>query len=545
MNKRGGDTPADILSASLAPYTGAWTRAESAHLARRTLFGATRAEITMLAGKSMSEAVDTILTPSAKPSDPISYINISGVPQGNPWVGTKYDSSSDGARQAMLLAWWIGEMLYQGKDKSPSITEKMTLFWHNHFATGANSVKDARYMYKQNAMFRSNALGNFKSMVKNIIFDPAMLRYLNNTTNTKSHPNENLARELQELFTIGKGAEVAPGDYTNYTEADIKVIARILTGWSDVSDTQKERFTAANHDSGNKQLSARYGNAVVTGSATEAGARKEIDDLLTIIFSQDATSKYIVRKLYRWFVDYMIDDDIEQNIITPLSMILKQNNFEVKPVLDTLFKSTHFYTADIRGAVIKSPADFMLGTIRTFITPMLYPQPTEYQARYFGWRTIRKTMATMQMDLMNPPNVAGWSAYWQSPVFHELWINSDTLQKRVRFTEELAVNGYQLDENYGKTLIDVIELAKQSSAPANINTLIDELCELAYPLSAPAESKTQFKQVLLGGLPDYEWTVEWNDFMSDEQNETKRTAVENKLRAMLKYMLAMAEYQLM
>ncbi|MBL7999419.1 MAG: DUF1800 family protein, partial [Candidatus Kapabacteria bacterium] len=348
-----------------------------------------------------------------------------------------------------------------------------------------------------------------------------------------------------ELFTIGKGEEVAAGDYTTYTEADIKAVARVLTGWSDVSDTQVERFTSGNHDSGAKQLSARYGNAVITGGTNEAGARKEVNDLLDIIFAQDATSKYIIQKLYRWFVDYIIDDEVEQNIIAPLAAQFKQGGFEIKPVLTSLFQSQHFYDAAKRGAVIKSPADFMLGTVRTFITPMLYPGPTEYQGRYWGWRTIRRTMSTMQMDLMNPPNVAGWAAYWQSPVYHEFWINSDTLQKRIRFTDELTVNGYQLDENYGKTLIDVIELAKQTSAPGNITVLVNELCEIAYPLPVPDESKQKFKQVLLGGLPDYEWTVEWTDYMNDQTNDAKKTAVENKLRAMLKYMLAMAEYQLM
>ena len=264
-----------------------------------------------------------------------------------------------------------------------------------------------------------------------------------------------------------------------------------------------------------------------------------------MIFSQDATTKYLVRKIYRWFVDYIIDDETEKNVITPLAQIFKSNNFEIKPVLDTLLKSAHFYDATKRGCMIKNPADFMLGTFRVFITPMLFPGETEYQGRYFGWRTVRRTMATLQMDLLNPPNVAGWNAYWQTPAFHELWINSDTLQKRVLFTNQLAMDGgYQLDENYGKTYIDVIELAKQTSNPGDINVIINEWCELAYPLPMPDEAKAQFKQVVLNGLPDYEWTAEWNDYMADSTNETKEKAVTDKLRALAKYMLAMAEYQL-
>ncbi|MBX7154121.1 MAG: DUF1800 domain-containing protein [Bacteriodetes bacterium] len=552
MNRRSfllakkSDTPhRRVTSAGLEPYAGAWGRAEAAHLARRAMFGATKSDITTLAGKTMVQAVDSLLTAAAKPADPIAYIKSSAVAQGDSWVSAAYDANVEGQRLAMLQAWWIGEMLFQTVEKKPSITEKMILFWHNHFATQANSVKDARYMFTQLDLFREYALGNFKDLVRQVTLDPAMLRFLNGATNTKSHPNENYGRELQELFTIGKGAEVATGDYTNYTEADIKQAARVLTGWSDVQANISAKFTSGNHDGGDKTFSARYGNTVIKGGTTEAAARRELDELMNMIFSQDATTKYLVRKIYRWFVDYIIDDETEKNVITPLAQIFKSNNFEIKPVLDTLLKSAHFYDATKRGCMIKNPADFMLGTFRVFITPMLFPGETEYQGRYFGWRTVRRTMATLQMDLLNPPNVAGWNAYWQTPAFHELWINSDTLQKRVLFTNQLAMDGgYQLDENYGKTYIDVIELAKQTSNPGDINVIINEWCELAYPLPMPDEAKAQFKQVVLNGLPDYEWTAEWNDYMADSTNETKEKAVTDKLRALAKYMLAMAEYQL-
>lgn len=537
-----------VTAAGLEPYTGGWTRAEAAHLARRVLFGASRQDIDLLAGKTMAQAVDLLLTPAPKPTDPIAYVNSGSVKQGDGWMNAAYEANLEGQRLAMFQSWWIGEMLFQSGSKQPSITEKMTLFWHNHFATGANSVKDARYMSKQNVWFREGALGNFKELVRQIVFDPAMLRYLNGATNTKSHPNENFARELQELFTIGKGPEAAPGDYTNYTEADIKQAARVLTGWSDVAASISSKFTPSSHDTGNKQFSARYGNKLIKGGSSEVEARREIGELLDMIFTQDATSKYLVRKIYRWFVDYAIDTETETTIIEPLATIFKNNNFEVKPVLDALFKSAHFYDAAKRGCLIKNPADLVIGTIRTFIVPELFPDATAYQARYFGWRTLRRTMGTMQMDLLNPPNVAGWAAYWQSPVFHELWINSDTLQKRVRFTNELSAdskeNGYQLDEAYGKVRIDVIELAKQVSKPDQVNTLVDEWCELAYPIPVPSEAKAQFKQILLGGLPDYEWTAEWNDYFNDQQNEVKTNAIATKLWGMLRYMLAMAEYQL-
>jgi len=523
------------VSSGLEPYTGPWGYQQSAHLLRRTMFGVRKQELDTVQGMTLSAVVDLLLQPGPTPPPPPDYNDANG---STAWSTAAYNSSRDNAFLVFTLSWWSGLMLNQ----EISLREKMTLFWHNHFVSSWASVKDSRYMYRQNALFRQHALGNFKELAKQATLDPAMLRYLNGNTNKKGTPNENYARELQELFTIGKGPEIAPGNYTNYTEDDIKAAARVLTGYSDDTGTITHKFTAANHDSGNKTFSANYGGKVITGRSSASGAMAELDELLEMIFGQEATALYICRKLYRWFVYYQIDAATEQNMIVPMAQLLRSNNFDVGPVLRALFSSAHFYDPANIGCMIKNPVDLVIGTLRLFTFPDL--NPDKLNLKYFGLRTLRRTMAAMQADLMGHPNVAGWPAYWQEPVYHRAWINADTLQKRVKFTNDLATDGYKLDEGYATLLIDPMELASFISDPSDVSKLIDETAALLFPNPITQRQHDQIKAVLLPGLPDYEWTVEWEEYQNEPTNESKKKAVAGKLSAMLKYMLAMAEYQL-
>jgi len=506
------------------------------------MFGATAKDISSLQQQTMSQAVDLLLADQSETSAPLVWYHydINGVSQGQTWVHLDYDSSNDFNRTQSLGAWWLSLMIAQ----KLSIREKMTLFWHNHFACGAAAVGDARYSYNQCTLLRANALGNYKSFVKQITLDPAVLRYLSGNKNISSAPNENYGRELQELFTIGKGPEVSTGDYTTYTEADVKAAARVLTGWSDDQKSTGLIFNAANHDSSDKQFSARYGNVVIKGRADQAGAEKEIDDLLTMIFDQDATAKYISRKLYRWFVDYVIDDSIEQNVITPMASTLKANNFEIRPVLSQLLKSSHFYDVAYTGCVIKTPLDYIVGTLRCLDVVM--PTNEGVITQYYGWIGLRLTGANLQMDLMEPPNVAGWPAYYQQPEYHEIWLNADTLDSRIKFVDDIVMNKYAIAvQVFYKTSLDLTALAQKSFDPSNPDTLIGDWVKLLYPNPLTSDQLKTLHDTLLPGLPNYEWTNEWVAFMNQPSDTTKRQAVSDKLTVLLKYMLEMAEYQLM
>ena len=543
-------------SAGLEPYTGPWGNDQASHLLRRTMFTATKADTDAILKKSMGEAVDALLAVSPDPNPPVAFKDetytdsgtgkvTTGVNAGETWVYSTYQSVFESQRTQSLQGWWMGLII----NASVSIREKMVLFWHNHFVSEFSTVGDSRFMYKQNALFRQYALGNFKNLARDITLDPAMLRYLNGNTNTKGSPNENYGRELQELFTIGKGPEISPGNYTTYTEDDVKAAAHVLTGWKDVRDPIGTAFTLSLHDGNDKQFSSNYGNAIVKGTSTgEPGARREIDDLLTIIFSQDATAKYICRKLYRWFVYYIIDDTTEQNVITPMANVLKSNNFEIAPVLSALLKSAHFYDPVNIGCVIKNPVDHIAGTMR--LLPVLLPDATMPMQQYSAWMTLVNSASSQQQILLDPPNVAGWPAYYQEPAFYEIWITSDTLPKRNQFTDALIASGYVVRDAQGKNpftvKVDLIALVQSTSNAADPNIIINEFAQRFYPIPLLDTQKTYMKEnVLIPGLPDYEWSNEWADYLKDTTNAANKKKVNDRLVALVKFMMDIAEYQLM
>jgi uncharacterized protein (DUF1800 family) len=248
-------------------------------------------------------------------------------------------------RNASFKKWWMGVMINQDR----SIREKMMLFWHNHFATETNVVGNAQFVYSHHLLLRTYALGNFKSLTRAVTIDPAMLVYLNGERNTKNAPDENYSRELQELFCCGKGPD------SLYTEGDVKAAAQVLTGWKNDAATLSSTFVPQRHDATNKQFSSFYNNTIIQGKTGPTAGDEELDALLNMIFATQEVAKYICRRLYRWFVYYDIDDTVEATIITPLANLFRTGNYEIKPVLDVLLKSEHFFDALAKGCLIKSP----------------------------------------------------------------------------------------------------------------------------------------------------------------------------------------------
>lgn len=535
-------------AAGLEPYAGPWGPPQVRHLLRRTTFGASPQDVAALSAMTPGDLVDLLLAETPLPDPPLNTnANDTGAPVGGTWIDAP-TSDFNASRHNSLRAWWIGLMLNQGA----SLREKMTLFWHNHFATESAIIRDARFTYRNNALLRSRALGNFRALTKDVTLDGAMLRYLNGDTNTAANPNENYARELQELFTIGKGPEIGPGNYTNYTEQDVQEAAKVLSGWRESGATFVSYFTASRHAQGNKQFSSAYGNAVVAGQAGPAGAN-EVDDLLDIIFAQPETARFICRKLYRWFVYYVIDPAAEANVIAPLADIFRNGGYEIRPVLAALFGSAHFFDPVNVGCVIRNPLDLTVATARTFSVAypaVALPDTTNLAALYNHWRYLSTQATAMQQELLDPPGVAGWPAYHQDPLYHEMWINADTLANRREFTDILAgiagnnpnFPGYR--QNGFSQVIDPVAFANLSSNPADPNVLIDDWAAFLYPIDITPSQKDFLKEALLPGLPDYEWTVEWSEYVADPGDAGKAAAITTKLRELLSVMLAMPEYQL-
>ena len=518
----------------IEPYTGPWNEETSKHLLRRCLFGFTKDQIETVKNMGLSNAVDAMLSNHNSYAAPINDYNDNysdpNINPGEEWVSQGYnpDPTLNNLRNRSFQNWWFGEMVEQPM----SIQEKLTLFWHNHFATQISTVNFAHFSYGTNQLLRSNSLGNFKDLVKAITLDPGMLLYLNGYKNRKFKPDENYARELQELFTLGKG------DASQYTEDDVKEAARILTGWTFDQNAEVVYFSNL-HDTGDKQFSSFYNNQVIKGNVD---ANVELDQLIDMIFSQEECAKYIIRKLYRFFVYYVIDDEIESKVITPLSQTLVLNNFEIKPVLDQLFKSAHFFDPYTKGAIIKNPMDFLIGHFKAV---NFDGRRSNLIERSQGFSVMNLLSEILLMTIGEPPNVAGWSAYHQSPQYHEHWINSVTLPKRNQIADVVMIRPNGLRIAGINTFIDVIALSETVPGVNDPNLLIDYWVDLLYTKGLTQDQKDTLKSILLyGQSEDYYWTVAWEDYQANKQDQQKLLTVYYILYGFYKQLFNYPEYQL-
>jgi uncharacterized protein (DUF1800 family) len=395
------------VSAYAAPVSAVSTDAPiglegARHLLSRTAFAAPDAEVKAFAKLTRAEAADRLV----KAANPVA---VTAAPT---WVGdalevpVKMRGLTQEQRQELnrryqeqtfvLREWWFREML-----NTPSpLTEKMTLFWHNHFATSQQKVRFTPYMFNQNMTFRRNALGNFGTMLHEIARDPAMLIYLDAANSRKEQPNENFAREVMELFTLGEG---------HYTEKDIKEVARAFTGWSVDRDTGKYMFRRVSHDYGKKTIFDKTGDF-------------EGDQVLDMLLARPETAQFITRKLWREFVAPVLDE----NEIKRMAAIYLESGYNTGKLMRTMLASDAFYAPENRAALIKSPVEFVVGTLKTFeIDPP-------------NMRPFVLSSALLGQNLFSPPNVKGWPG-------GEAWINSASLLARKQLVDRLFRNEDRLD----------------------------------------------------------------------------------------------------
>ena len=245
------------------PYNGAWTENEVQHLLKRVMFGSTKTDIDYFKTRTVLQAVDELINPIAPlPAPPLNdYAALMAdpaVPAGQTWVNAPTnDGTLNSLRRQSFKKWWTGLMINQDR----SIREKITLFWANHFGTETNDIGNAHWGYWHHDLLRGQSLGNYKTLVKAVTIDAGMLRYLNGYLNTNTAPDENFARELQELFTIGKDGVTGMAPYT---EDDVKKAAKVLTGWRINGTTFASYFDATRHENTAKTFSSFYNNTTIT-----------------------------------------------------------------------------------------------------------------------------------------------------------------------------------------------------------------------------------------------------------------------------------------
>jgi uncharacterized protein (DUF1800 family) len=498
--------------------------------------------------------------------------NYPGIKLGETWVNYRPKQPTalnpEGPRQNSLRSW----MAQLAVEQDRNIREKMTLFWHNHIAAETIDVNVAMMYYHHTALLRKYALGNFKSLIKEMTLDPAMMIYLNGETNNGADPknvNENYARELQELFCIGKGPN------SKYTEDDVKAAARVLSGWvlntgkdydqSKITATSKANdfaniskpdvpyksfFFPNRHDATDKQFSAFYGNKVIKGSNTYAGALQEMNELMDMIFANEEVSKFLVRKLFIFFVHFNIDATIEKNVIEPLAELFRNSNYEIKPVLKALFTSDEFFNARYVGAMLKSPMDFVYGQLR--IGYVEFPSaPNTFEARYYIGESIDGRLNSMGQRFGSPPNVAGWPAYYQAPIYYGSWLDTSNYPTRKTYTETRTFGNNSTYINKEavnlQATFNYLELAKKMSKPTDLGQLIKDLAEYLYPVTVSQATldKVKARAVINGGITEANWQAAWNNYAANPKTtDANGKKIPDFVFALMRIMLFAAEYQL-
>ena len=518
------------ISYSLQAVSGNLDSGMARHLLDRCTFGAKKSDVAALSGKPVSFALGLLLQNQPEPEPPAGYDEKDlEVAPGQTWVNNVNNGEYSSYRFRSLRAWWIGLMMGEGI----SLTEKMNLFWHNHLVTDADVVDHAVFMYRYNRLLRKHALGNIKQLVTEMTVNPAMLIYLNGDSNKAAAPNENFARELFELFTIGKGPLVADGNYTNYTETDIREAAKVLTGWKISRSKSTVSFDTASHDKTVKTFTGAFDKATIKNAEAE-----EYKQLIDMVFNKKETARYITRKIYRWLVYYNIDNTIEQQIIEPLATTLYDNGYDLKPMLSQLLASQHFFDAGFFGAQIKNPVDFTVGVYRKCEIDL----STQLVTNYKQWNEIFYSCRNMEMAINYPPDVAGWPQYYKEPAFYQLWVNSGTVPARTGFTDKLCDTGLTVDGF--KFVINPFVLAAKVTNPGDVPTLVNGLAEILLPVPLNDGQRQLLRDQLVPGLPDGTWTYEWNKYQTNPADSTQKGIVGKKILALLKAIMRMPEFYL-
>lgn len=391
-------------AAALAPYSGRWSERHAAHLLRRAGFGSSSAEAARLAGMTMHDAVDSIVhfpSTAALPPPPPLYDARKAILQKFAG-GMRAFMADDTARRQFaeqlrkheresviaLQRWWLERML-----TTPApLQEKMTLYFHGHFTTATIQKGVTPQMtYNQNQLFRDNALGNLRELTWKVSTDPAMLIYLDNARSDPQHPNENYARELMELFTLG---------VDHYTENDVRESARAWTGWIVPRRTQQAMFLASRHDDGTKTFLGQTGN--FNGR-----------DVIDIIYRQPACAEFWANNLLNFFVY----NSPEPQLVSAVAALIRKNDFNLQPVMSTLLRSNVFYSDRAYRALVKSPVEFVTGTYKALGLTQID-------------QSAQRALVQMGQILFYPPNVAGWPGGAN-------WLTSQTVIARENFVAGL------------------------------------------------------------------------------------------------------------
>lgn len=546
------------INKTLAPYTGEFGDAQKKHLLKRTMVGYASRHLKDLEGMTMDEAVDMIMTfhEMGEPVNnyyhdfsPEAYKEKYGsddVGPGEPFISKPYpqwengavDEASGGERSRAIFAW-----VYQSMYEQPtSICWKFFIFLHNLtpvISSGAHKIMYAYLRLIYEGPFRS-----YRDFIYDLTLDPSMLEYLNLQLSNKETPDENYAREVQELFTVGKRP------FSRYTEGDVQAAAKLLVGWK--YDWEKTRssegwephikFEPWNHDTSDKQFSEFYGNRLIPGRENEAGA-EELNDFLDMIFETEEVAIYLSRRLFQFFVYPVLSDHIETQIIRPLAEVMRSNGYNLAETLKVLLKSEYFYAEELRNSIIKPPLDFTLSLYKELdiMNGNLWTHSQQEQRDYNSmfsedvsyfdnklfdtdfrnfkiFEGLEWQLSQQGMRIYDPPSVSGWPAFYQEPVYDLFWLNSVTIKAKKRLTESTSWVGIWL-ENHVHLQMNLISFLDSFNEPEAIDSFLAELSDRFLGGPIPEKAKTRIKNTVFGDHFNEEY---WNEAVSNFKSSPDR-----------------------
>jgi len=444
-----------------------WAREEAAHLLRRAGFGAAPKDVDRASRRGRKRTVKDMVSFRAS--------------------GAHYKDKE--ADQWGATRWWLRRML----DTRSPLQEKLVLFWHGHFATAISKVENAPMMSRQNGVFRKHAAGSFRDLVQAVSRDPAMLWWLDNHYNVKGRPNENYARELMELFTLGI---TDPDGAPNYTEEDVREAARAFTGWSFADG--KFEFYDYDHD---------YGTKTVLGLTGDLDG----DDVVDHLVVRRACAQFVATKLWEFFAY----PSPEREVVERLADVYLANDTEIRPVLEAMFQEDLFYSARARTERVSSPVEFAVATLRTL--------GTKTDEGSLTWR-----LSQMGQELYNPPNVAGWPGGLQ-------WMNSVTRLNRMGFTWDVLLHEGK-DADFRTDIPRVLTGLPKSATAAEV---VDHVLTVLGPVQASAATRAELATWL-----DTEPDGDPQPFVRgdlDSKDEDRRDRATDKLRGLVGIVLTLPE----
>ena len=546
------------VEGSLSRYTGIFGKKEKKHLLNRCLVGYAERHLKDLDNLSLEDAIDFLFTKHElgepvnnyyRDVSPQQYESIYGnsdVSPGEPFLSRPYvrnnnpDEISGGERHNAITSWMYSSIYNQ----PTSIDWKLFLFLHNLTPVQDFGRHKTRYAYLK--LVYDGSFRNYRDYIYDLTLDPTMLEYLNLQASPKDTPDENYAREVQELFTVGKRP------FAEFTEKDVREAARLLVGW--YFDWDRTLYTEGwepvvgfnehNHDTGDKQFSEFYNNTFIEGRAGSNG-RYELDEFLDMIFATEKCAIYLSRRLYQFFVYPIVSDYAEEQIIKPLAQVMRDSNYSLAETLKVLLSSEYFFAEEFHNSMICSPLDFTFKVMKglsifegdlvrwnenTYISYFAEDlsqfdqkfKDLETRAYFFfrhmGWRTNQ-----LGMEVHNPPNVSGWAAFYQDPIYDLYWINSVTIKSRKEFTESMTRWGTWLDDGV-HIRFNLEQFIESFDDPYKLNSIISQLADRFLGAEIPEDALLRIRKSVLGEeLNEMYWTNAVEDFLSRKDRNSYHT----------------------